>query len=203
MFSIVNALLLRPLPYREPHRLVRVTGFYPKGALVALQQESRSMDVAGFTTESEFVLTRQGEAVRLVGSAVSADMFSLIGVRTELGRTFSAGELDSRFRGNDVTSLGAERGISLWVFSRQCKIPRRPSADGLPGMTCVLGLSQRLPWGRGWPAVGVFSSRSPAPSGAGRGGPSPAYPSPEGGFGPQGEGLWALGACSQLRPAGG
>jgi len=92
MFSIVNALLLRALPYTEPHRLVRVTGFYPKGALVALQQESRSMDIAGFTTESEFNLTGQGEAVRLVGSAVSANMFSLLGVGTELGRTFSTGE---------------------------------------------------------------------------------------------------------------
>jgi predicted permease len=92
MFSIVNALLLRPLPYAEPHRLVRVTGFYPKGALVALQQETRTMDVAGFTTESEFNLTGQGEAIRLVGSAVSADMFSLLGVGTELGRTFRAGE---------------------------------------------------------------------------------------------------------------
>jgi len=92
MFSIVNALLLRPLPYTEPHRLVRVTGFYPKGALVALQQESRTMDVAGFTTESEFNLTGQGEAVRLVGSAVSANMFSVLGVGTQLGRTFRAGE---------------------------------------------------------------------------------------------------------------
>ena len=92
MFSIVNALLLRPLPYAEPHRLVRVTGFYPKGALVALQQETGTMDVAGFTTESEFNLTGQGEAVRLVGSAVSADIFSVLGVGTELGRTFRAGE---------------------------------------------------------------------------------------------------------------
>ena len=92
MFSIVNALLLRPLPYAAPDRLVRVTDYYPKGALVALQQESRTMDVAGFTTESEFNLTGQGEAVRLVGSAVSAGMFSVLGVGTELGRTFSAGE---------------------------------------------------------------------------------------------------------------
>jgi predicted permease len=92
MFSILNALLLRALPYAEPHRLVRVTGFYPKGALVALQQENRTTEVAGFTTESEFNLTGQGEAVRLVGSAVSAGMFSLLGSGTELGRTFRAGE---------------------------------------------------------------------------------------------------------------
>lgn len=92
MFSIVDALILRPLPYAEPDRLVRVTDYYPKGALVALQQESRTMDVAGSTTESEFNLTGQGEAVRLVGSAVSVNVFSILGVGTELGRTFRAGE---------------------------------------------------------------------------------------------------------------
>ena len=92
MFSIVNALLLRALPYAEPHRLVRVTGYYPKGALVALQQETQTMDVAGFTSESEFNLTGQGEAIRLVGSAVSADLFSVLGVGTGLGRAFSVGD---------------------------------------------------------------------------------------------------------------
>jgi predicted permease len=92
MFSIVNALVLRPLPYPEPDRLVRITDYYPKGALVALQQRSRTMDIAGFTTESEFNLTGQGEAVRLVGSTVSANLFSVLGVGTELGRTFRAGE---------------------------------------------------------------------------------------------------------------
>jgi len=92
MFSIVNALILRPLPYAQPDRLVRVTDYYPKGALVALQQESRTLDIAGFTTESEFNLTGQGEAIRLVGSTVSANLFSVLGVETELGRTFRAGE---------------------------------------------------------------------------------------------------------------
>lgn len=92
MFSIVNALLIRPLPYSEPDRLVRVTGYYPKGALTALQQESRTMDIAGFTTETEFNLTGQGEPVRLIGSAVSARLFSVLGTETQLGRTFRPGE---------------------------------------------------------------------------------------------------------------
>ena len=92
MFSIVNALLIRPLPYSEPDRLVRVTGYYPKGALTALQQESRTMDIAGFTMETEFNLTGQGEPVRLIGSAVSARLFSVLGTETQLGRTFRPGE---------------------------------------------------------------------------------------------------------------
>ena len=43
-------------------------------------------------------------------------------------------------------SFRAERGISLWVFSTQCEIPRRPPLKngGLLGMTRKLGLSDRL-----------------------------------------------------------
>src|SRR6516162_7847505 len=46
VFTLVNAVLLRRLPYPEPDRLVQVTGFYPKGAIVAMQQQSRTMDIA-------------------------------------------------------------------------------------------------------------------------------------------------------------
>jgi hypothetical protein len=53
-------------------------------------------------------------------------------------------------------SFRAEPGISLRVFSRQCEIPRRLR---LLGMTRKLGLSHRLPWGRGWRAAGAFISR--------------------------------------------
>src|SRR5712692_9643098 len=51
MFSLVNSVLIRPLHYAEPDRLVRVTEAYPKGAIVALQEQSQTMDVAAFTTD--------------------------------------------------------------------------------------------------------------------------------------------------------
>jgi putative ABC transport system permease protein len=92
MFSIVNGVLLQPLPYPAPERLVRVTGYYPKGAIEVLRQESRTMDIAGYQPASEMNLTGQGEAVRLEGSAVSANFFSLLGVHAGIGRTFEAGE---------------------------------------------------------------------------------------------------------------
>jgi putative ABC transport system permease protein len=92
LFSFVNAILLRPLPYVEPERLVRVTGFYPKGALVELQQQSQSMDVAGFTTDSEFNLSWRGQTVHLAGSSVSANLFHLLGAPAAIGRTFHPGE---------------------------------------------------------------------------------------------------------------
>ena len=40
MFSLIDSALIRPLPYSEPDRLARVSGYYPKGAVLALQQES-------------------------------------------------------------------------------------------------------------------------------------------------------------------
>lgn len=92
MFSLVNKLLIRPLPYPDSGRLVRVTAYYPQGALAAMQQQSRTMDIAGFTTDSEFNLTGKGEAMRLAGSAVSSNLFTVLQATPELGRVFRPGE---------------------------------------------------------------------------------------------------------------
>ena len=59
---LVNALLVRPLPYRQPERLVRVTGIYPRAAVPFFQGQSRTMDIAAVSTGSEFNLTGQGPA---------------------------------------------------------------------------------------------------------------------------------------------
>jgi predicted permease len=92
MFSLVNGVLIRPLAYSQPDRLVRVTGYYPKGALVALQDLSRTMEVAGIVPGTQINLTGQGEAVRLTGSTASANLFSLLGVHAEIGTPFAPGE---------------------------------------------------------------------------------------------------------------
>ena len=92
MFSLINSVLIRPLPYAQPERLVRITEWYPQGAIAALQQQSRTMDLAAFTFDSEVSVSDDREAVRLPGSVVSANLFSLLGARPGLGRTFEAGE---------------------------------------------------------------------------------------------------------------
>jgi len=92
VFSFVNALLIRPLSYLEPDRLIRITEFYPKAAFVVFQEQSRTMDVARVSPGSEFNLTGDGEAVRLFGSEVSANFFAVLGAPVERGRGFEPGE---------------------------------------------------------------------------------------------------------------
>jgi predicted permease len=94
MFRIVSAVLIRPLPYANPGRLVQAanSGYYPPGGLVYLQQQSRTMELAGYTPSLELNLTGWGEPWRIRGSAVSANLFQVLGVGVKLGRAFQPGE---------------------------------------------------------------------------------------------------------------
>jgi predicted permease len=114
MFSAVDRVLLRPLQYPDAERLVRVTGYYPKGAVAALQERTRTLEVAGFTIDLDFNLGGRTEALRLRGSAVSANLFAVLGASAALGRTFEAGE--DRPGADGVALLSQE----LWaaVFGR-------------------------------------------------------------------------------------
>ncbi|HZS04061.1 MAG TPA: ABC transporter permease [Blastocatellia bacterium] len=147
IFSLVNRVLIRPLPYAHPDRLVRVTEAYPKGAIAALQEQSRTMEVAAFTADSEFNLTGQGEAARLVGSQVSANLFALLGAPARIGRTFEAGE-DRPARDGVVILSHA-----LWrnKFGGDPNIIGRPIAiDGMARQ--VVGV---MPPGFSFPSPGV------------------------------------------------
>jgi predicted permease len=92
MFTLVNTLLVRPLPYRAPDRLVRITGIFPHAAVPFFQSKTRTMDVAAVGPASEYNLTGQGEAIRIVGSTTSANAFSVLGASVAAGRTFEPGE---------------------------------------------------------------------------------------------------------------
>ena len=92
IFSLVDGILLRPLPFAQPKDLVSVTGTYPKGGFEAMREQVKSLDVAAYVEGYEFNLTGQGEPVRLNGTLVSAEFFLVLGARPELGRPFYPGE---------------------------------------------------------------------------------------------------------------
>jgi predicted permease len=94
MFNILSAALIRPLPYADADRLVEAanSGYYPPGGLVDLQEESRTMELAGYNPGVEVNLTGSGEPLRLKGASVSANLFTVLGVGVELGRAFQRGE---------------------------------------------------------------------------------------------------------------
>ena len=92
MFTLVNTLLVRPLPYRAADRLIRITGVFPHAAVRFFQQRERTMDIAAVSPGSEYNLTGEGDAIRIVGSATSANAFSVLGAAVGRGRSFEAGE---------------------------------------------------------------------------------------------------------------
>lgn len=92
IFSIINALLIRPLPFREPSRLVRITQLYPKAILEYFRQHTRTMDIAFVARGSELNLTGQGPAVRITASETFANFFSVLSASVDRGRVFDADE---------------------------------------------------------------------------------------------------------------
>ena len=102
IFSVVNSVLLRPLPYKDPERLVMVwedaSKFgYPRDTPAAANyvdwrnQNTVFEGMAAIADES-FNLTGTGDPERLEGRLVSANLFPLLGVDPQLGRTFTATE---------------------------------------------------------------------------------------------------------------
>ena len=93
MFSLVNGILLRPLPFPHPEQLVNAayTGPVPQGALLGFQQRVRSLEIAA-NSWSGFNLMANGNAVRINGSTVSSNWFSLLGVNAFKGRVFRRGD---------------------------------------------------------------------------------------------------------------
>lgn len=102
IFSVVNTVLLRPLPYKDPERLVMVwedasKHGYPRDTPAAAnfvdwRDQNQVFEGIAAIADENFNLTGSGEPERLEGRRVSANLFPLLGVEPQLGRVFTAAE---------------------------------------------------------------------------------------------------------------
>ena len=169
MFTLVNGILLRPLPYPESDRLVRVVQSYPEKGLetwgVSQQNiafyRDRGSDFEAFSGYRGGTVTLSGQtgAERLTVTRVTADFFRVMGVHPAIGREFTRDE-DTPGKNNfAVMSYG------LWQtrFGGDPKIVGSTlNLDGTP--VVVLGVMPRdfsfpRPEVKLWMAMGLDPNR--------------------------------------------
>ncbi|MEO8633671.1 MAG: ABC transporter permease [Gemmatimonadales bacterium] len=116
IFSVINSVLLRPLGYPDPDRLVTVEHHYPTlgdlhasvsvPGFLAYQQKRQIFEKAAVQNGWQPTLTGRGEPTRVLGSQVSGDFFGVFGVPPALGRVLGAEEAEAGHDRVVVLSLG-------------------------------------------------------------------------------------------------
>jgi hypothetical protein len=158
IFSVVNAVVLQPLPFHEPERLVLIfetmpdneTRWVAPANFLDWRRESRSFEgLAGYGNINAN-LTGGDQPERVQAATVSAGFFDVLGVQPALGRTFLP----------DEEQPGSERvavlGHGLWQrrFGSDPEVVGRSlSLDGQS--TTIVGV---LPSGVGFPEASISSS---------------------------------------------
>ena len=92
IFSIVNGVLLRALPYGDPERLVAITGLGYKGEFVHFRDQLRTITVGAYGVPGAVSLTGAGDPARLTAAAATPEMFAVLGVPAIHGRVFTAAD---------------------------------------------------------------------------------------------------------------
>src|SRR5258705_7127503 len=102
IFSVVNAVLLKPLPFPNSDALMRVyekdqtrgvlRGAYSYPNFFDLREQNHVFEHIAAYHDSDFIMTNRGEPVRISGGVVTADLFSVLGTAPVLGRTFLPNE---------------------------------------------------------------------------------------------------------------
>src|SRR5262245_21146850 len=98
VFSVVNAVLWRPLPYAGTERLVAVAGgrgytkWFTAPDFVELSKRNRTLDHLSASVSCEFVITGGGAPEQMRGQRISSELLALLGVTPQSGRAFAAQE---------------------------------------------------------------------------------------------------------------
>ena len=172
VFSVVNTILLRPLPFRDPQQLVWMASDRGVGGLSAvtytvaayeefLRHNRSFQDVTGYDPyfgDTDYKLTGRGEPQQIAGVAVAGNFFPLLGVQACLGTPVHSGGVPERRPGRGAAG-------SLLLAAAVCRGPRhrragdhaeRPAGDGRRRASGIVRFRFRL---RAWLEDGYLSSR--------------------------------------------
>jgi predicted permease len=152
LFSVVNSVLLRPLPYHEPDRLVRLSstneetnltrGRFSYSRYLEVQERQQVFSDLALSVGNVFTLTGRGDPEQVTGLHASAALLPALGLEPLLGRNFSA---DDDRRGGERVALISR---AMW----QQRFNRDPS---------VLGQTLTLD-GRPYTIIGVLQEAATA-----------------------------------------
>jgi predicted permease len=115
IFSVVDGVLLRPLPYPEPHELVQIRHVNEGGGSILnfaypnfldLREQNRSLDAMGAYASGTISVTGGAEPSRVEGAYVTEGFFESLGVTPELGRTLAPNEMGASAAGVAIVGHG-------------------------------------------------------------------------------------------------
>jgi putative ABC transport system permease protein len=137
IFSVVNAVILRPLPYNEAERLVWVwgsneqlgvkQGYLSAADIFDFQRQSARLESVAAWTTLPINLVEESKSERLEGILVSPNFFRTLGARIDLGRDFEPGEAREGRNQVVIISDGLWRrrfGADPGVIGRRLKLDR-------------------------------------------------------------------------------
>ncbi len=114
IFSVVNAVVLRPLPYSEPERLLTLWETMPgsdrrsvaPGNFYDWRTQNKTFEDMAATFYANFNLTSDGEPERIDGATTTSNLMTMLGASAQLGRTFQADDDDHQDRHIALVSDG-------------------------------------------------------------------------------------------------
>jgi putative ABC transport system permease protein len=171
IFSVVHAVLLRPLPYQHPERLVAVwnrwdgrpTAPLSEPEYLDYSEQSQSMTLAGSSTGAVNVGATGGDPERVTSASVTVNALDVLGVGPTLGRGFRTE--DGEIGGPRVAIL-SDRFWRRRFAAERGAVGRMVSIDGLPAEIVGVmprGSRFRSSWGRLFPSTSSCPSCSIVP----------------------------------------
>ena len=162
IFSLIDDLFLRPLPFKEPQRLLHLYSNARERNLLELAvsvprfqhfRESQTV-FDGFAAEnpSAFTLTGLGEAVQILGGQVTSNYFDVLGIRPIRGRTFLPNEEET-----DDVAMVTENFWRKRMGGDPDVVGRSITLGGLPHT--IVGVLPNMPFSWVGPAAEVWTTK--------------------------------------------